>query len=95
MADPVTPIPDIGGNIASESSLGSNSIQAVTKPSTTAATGENVTGASTFSSLEDLRTRAPKIFQKMMEGISSNMIDQLKKGADRVKEAMRKIREDQ
>lgn len=51
-------------------------------------------GKSTFSSLQDLKERAPKVFNMMLMGVAMAMVSSMKKGQDRVKKAMRKLRDD-
>ncbi|MEC7839930.1 MAG: hypothetical protein VX777_07810 [Chlamydiota bacterium] len=52
-----------------------------------------ITAATKFSSIGDFREKAPELFDKWMETISQNIIDDMKKGAERMKKAMRKNRE--
>lgn len=48
---------------------------------------------STYKSLDDFRKKNPKMYEAFMNGIAQSMIQDLKKGADRVKEAMKKARQ--
>ncbi|MCB1111443.1 MAG: hypothetical protein H7A37_01475 [Chlamydiales bacterium] len=57
-------------------------------PSTTA----EVSSATTVSSMEDLKKKAPEVYQKMLEGIAMNMITQMKRRQDHLKEIMREAR---
>lgn len=46
-----------------------------------------------YKSLEDFRKKNPKMYDAFMNGIAQSMIQDLKKGADRAKEAMKKNRQ--
>lgn len=56
-------------------------------------TGEEFTGASTFSSLENFRKRFPEMYDKFMRSAAETAIRDMKKGAERVKKALKKMRE--
>lgn len=59
----------------------------------TAQQGE-VTGATKFKSLADLRRKSPKLYNMMMQGIAMSICKAMERGQDRIKAAMRKARED-
>jgi hypothetical protein len=44
---------------------------------------------STISSLEDLRSKSPELFKKMMEGIAQQICREMKDGQDRIKKNLR------
>lgn len=54
--------------------------------------GSGYTPSTKVSSLEELKRIAPEVYQKMLEGIAMNMVSQIKKQADRLKEIMREAR---
>lgn len=56
-------------------------------------TGETFTSASTFSSLENFRKRFPEMYNKFMKNVADCVITDMKKGAERVKQALKKMRE--
>ncbi len=45
--------------------------------------------SSKISSLEDLKSKSPELYQKMMEGIAQQICRQMKDGQDRVKKNLR------
>jgi DNA polymerase II small subunit/DNA polymerase delta subunit B len=45
-------------------------------------------------STADLKTKAPEVWDKMMEGIAQNIISQMRKRQERLKEMMRKARQE-
>lgn len=47
--------------------------------------GGGYTAATTISSLEDLKTKAPKLFKAMMQGIAMQIISQMRKGNENIK----------
>lgn len=68
-----------------------------THNASTAAAGAHsnqVTGSTKIASLEDLKKKAPKVWKQMMLGIAMNVCHQSEKGQARIKEAMRKAREE-
>lgn len=66
--------------------------EATTKsPSST--TSSEVTMATSFNDLEAFRKRAPELYQKFMESLSENIIDDFKRRSERVRKAMKKMRE--
>lgn len=56
-------------------------------------TGESITGATTFSSIGDFRNRAPELYDRFMRTIADSIVKDMKRGQERVKKAMKKIRE--
>lgn len=46
-----------------------------------------------ISSVGDLREKAPKVFDKMMEGIAMNIISKMRKAQERLKEMWREGRQ--
>lgn len=52
-----------------------------------------VTSKSGFKSLGELKEVAPKVYEGFMQGIAQTMIDDMKRGNQRIKEAMKKMRE--
>ncbi len=65
---------------------------ATSQPSATSS-NEEINGASTFSSLADFRKRAPELHDRFMQTIAEAIIKDMKKGQERVKKAMKKMRE--
>ena len=55
--------------------------------------GEEFTSASTFSSLENFRKRFPEMYDKFMKNVADCVITDMRKGAERVKKALKKMRE--
>lgn len=49
--------------------------------------------STTFSSMEDMRRKNPKLYKMMLESIARNMITQMQDSQDREKAAWRSIRE--
>lgn len=49
--------------------------------------------STTFSSMEDMKKKNPKLYKMMLEGIAQNMISQMQRQQDREKAAWRSIRE--
>lgn len=52
------------------------------------------TAATTISSMNDLRQKAPKIYNAMLQGLATNMVNEMKDHQARIKEMNRKARED-
>lgn len=50
-------------------------------------------GSSSVSSLEDLREKAPQVYNAMMVGIAQNICKAMEDGQQRLKEIMRKNRD--
>ncbi len=50
--------------------------------------------STSFHSLDELQKRAPQLFSKFMEAIAQNVISDMKKGSDRIRTAMKKMRQD-
>lgn len=55
--------------------------------------GSQVTSKTTISSLNDLKKKAPQLYQQMMIGIAMTICSQMQHAQDRVKEMMRKARQ--
>lgn len=55
---------------------------------------QQVTGSTKIASLADLKKKAPKVWKQMMIGIAMNICHDAEKSNARIKEAMRKARED-
>lgn len=49
--------------------------------------------STTFSSMEDMKKKNPKLYKMMLESIAQNMISQMQDQQDREKAAWRRIRE--
>lgn len=50
---------------------------------------QNVTMATTVSSINDLKKQAPKIYDAMLLGIATSIVTKIKHNQDRLKEMMR------
>lgn len=53
---------------------------------------ENWTMKTTLSSMGELQKKAPKLYKMMMEGIAMQMINQMKRQQDHLKDIMRDAR---
>ena len=53
-----------------------------------------VTGKTRISTLQDLKNIAPEVYKQMMIGIAMNICHEAEKGQNRIKQAMRKAREE-
>lgn len=53
---------------------------------------DTVSTSSTFSSMEELRLKEPKLYKVMMEGLAMQMINQMKRQQDHLKQTMREGR---
>lgn len=74
-------------------SSASASTGAATGTSDAAAQGsQNWNMKTTVNSVEQLRQKAPEIYNAMLQGIAMNMIGQMKRRQDRLKELMRDAR---
>jgi hypothetical protein len=64
-----------------------------TPPVTGTPTGSNPAGQSTtfttIRDVSDLQTKAPEVWQAMLQGIAINIIGKMKKSQSRIKEIMR------
>lgn len=54
--------------------------------------GGGVSGQTKISSLEDLREKAPEVYQKMLEGIAQKIVNEIKEHQDRLKKMMEEAR---
>lgn len=48
--------------------------------------------SNSFSSLADLKRKAPKLYKVMMEGVAMQIVDSMKRQQDHIKEVMREGR---
>lgn len=53
-----------------------------------------VTSATTVSSLADLKKKAPKVYNAMLQGIGMNICSEMQHHQERLKKMMQKARED-
>lgn len=83
------------GALQSQTSVQVANAQATT-PQAAAAPQANgpVTGSTKIASLNDLKEKAPKVWNMMMQGIGMTMCKQMEKGQARIKAAMRKAQQD-
>lgn len=69
---------------------------AAADPATPAPAGKppagGISGATKISNLEDLREKAPEVYQKMLEGIAQTIVNQIKEHQDRLKKMMEEAR---
>lgn len=66
---------------------------AATGTSSTAGQGsDNWSLKTTVNSVDQLKQKAPEIYNAMLQGIAMNMIGQMKRKQDRLKEIMREAR---
>lgn len=86
MAETVSNVP------ASSGASGASGTSGTSATGTGNSGGSGYTTSTTVSSLEELKKIAPEVYQKMLEGIAMNMVSQIKKQADRLKEIMREAR---
>lgn len=66
-----------------------NVTEQASKPS-----GDEVTTATSFKSLEGFRKEAPEIYNKFMESIQQNIVDDFKRRSKRIIDAMKKMRKE-
>ena len=52
-----------------------------------------VTSATVISSLEELKKQAPEVYNKMLQGIATNICSEMKAHQERLKQLMRKGQE--
>jgi len=64
-----------------------------TDTSSSASSSSEITADSKFETMNEFKEKAPELYSKWMETISQNIIDDMKKGTERMKKAMRKNRE--
>jgi hypothetical protein len=50
---------------------------------------EEINGSTIIRSLAELKEKAPEVYQKMLEGMASNMCQEMKRNQDRIKKIMR------
>lgn len=81
-------------DVVSEQPLQAEASPAVTSENGAPAKQGAVTGNTHISSLKDLKEKAPKVWQMMMQGIGMTICKQMEKGQARIKDAMRKARQD-
>lgn len=77
----------------SESSAATSAATTAAAATTTHAKTAPTSVPASFKSLDDFHKKAPKEYMAFLNGIAQGMISQLKKAADRVKEAMKKNRQ--
>ena len=58
----------------------------------TTAQQNDVTSATSVSSMEELKSTAPEVHRMMMEGIATNIVNEMKRRQERIKELMREGR---
>lgn len=92
--------PAINSSMPSSSSTNSplstdTNVQQVGSAATGAATAEGESGSdtTTFKSLGDFQKKYPVIYDKMMQGIMTNIINDMKHSQERLEEMWRKSRE--
>lgn len=56
--------------------------------------GGAVDSSTTISSMADLKEKAPKVYNAMMQGIATQIITQMQDASNRLKEMMRKARQE-
>lgn len=56
-------------------------------------TSSDVSGSTTVSSLSDLKNQAPKVYYQMMVSIATNMISDMHRRDEHLKEIMREARD--
>ena len=61
----------------------------VASSSTPTGTAANFNASTPVSNMEDLRTKAPTVYKAMMEGIATNIVNEMKDHQTRLKEMMR------
>jgi len=83
--------PQVEGTQAAQPSS-SNATTAGAVASSNAPAG--YTSSTTVKSMEDLKNKAPKVYNAMMQGIASSMISRMHDQQEHLKEMMRKGRED-
>lgn len=64
-----------------------------TPPGVQDAAVPEITGATTFESLNDLQKKAPKVFNAMMQGIAINIIGEMQDHQTRLKKLWRESRD--
>lgn len=60
----------------------------------TAGAGEETSGSTRFNSLEDLKEKAPQVYNAMMLGIAQNICKDMQEAQQRLKTMMRESRRD-
>ncbi|CCB85665.1 MULTISPECIES: hypothetical protein [Parachlamydia] len=78
--------PQAATPVASTSS--STSTSSTTSTTATGTTG-NYTSTTSINSLADLKKKAPKVYNAMMQGIAMNICNEMKAHQDRLKKMMR------
>ena len=48
----------------------------------------------TVNNMSELKTKAPEVYKAMMQGLATNICNEMKASQDRIKEMNRKFRED-
>lgn len=81
MSSPNEPISPLEGVGSAAGAGGSN-------PAQFNAGGE-VSASTTVKNMEDLKQKAPEVYNAMLQGIAMSMINQSKRAADRLKEIIR------
>lgn len=58
----------------------------------TTTSGTEVSGVTRVNSMDELRTKAPEVYNKMMEGIANRIINEMRRRQERIKQLMREGR---
>lgn len=72
---------------APSNSAPSKSTSGATQPG--APNSSEVNSSTTITSLEELKSKAPEVWQKMLEGIGMNICNEMRRHEDRIKELRR------
>lgn len=85
-------MPDLGVNPVNTGPQATSSTDAalpVTDTNSQAAGASSLSAATPIKSLEDLKTKSPKLYEMMMQGIAFNICNEMKDSQERLKEMMR------
>lgn len=92
MTSPV--VPTTGPQVPSVNSSNRVTPDAVTAGAIAQTHGSaEITGSTTIKSMADLKKKAPKVYQMMMEGIAMNICNEMQHSQERLKKMMREARE--